>query len=167
MQYINERWHFERLLQVVVSAELGGLDGGLDRAVCGHQHDGQARLSVVKLPDELHAAEAWQAQVRQHHIPFAAVGAPQPFVAPVADDDIETVLLEHIAQVIGQTRVVFNEENSRCGLHSRQYPRFRAVRQLRRSCRGRAGSDTGACRRAVRRCERQSAGRGPCRFPSC
>ena len=55
MQDVNERLHLERLLQVIVSAELGGLDGGLNRAVCGHQHDGQARLRVVKLAHELQA----------------------------------------------------------------------------------------------------------------
>ena len=167
MQYADERRHLERLLQVVVGAELGGLDGGLNRAVRGHQHDGQARLSVVKLPHEFQAAESWQAQVRQHHIAFVAAGAAQPLVAAIAHGDLETVLLEHVAQVSGQTGVVFNEKNSRRSLHSRQCPCFRAARQPRRSCRGRAGSDIGACPHAAQRCERQSAGRGQCRFPSC
>ena len=160
--------HLERFLQIIVSAEFGGLDGGLDRAVRGHQHDGQARLSVVKLAHEFQTAESRQAQVGQDHIALVIGRRRRPFIAAIADGDFETVLLEHVAQVRGQTGVVFDEKNSAL-LFARlaSVVRFRAARQRRRSCRGRAGFDTGACRRAFQRCERQSAGRGRCRFPSC
>ena len=63
MQNADQPRHLEGLLQVIVSAELGGLDGGLNRAVCGHQHDRQARLGFVKLPHEFQTAESRQAQV--------------------------------------------------------------------------------------------------------
>ena len=122
MQHADEGRHLERLLQVIVSAELGGLDGGLNRAVRGHQHDGQARLSVVKLPHEFQAAESRQAQVGQHHIAFVVAGAAQALVAAAADGDFEAVLLEHVAKVGRQTGVVFNEKDSRCDSHWRQCP---------------------------------------------
>ena len=55
MENADQPRHLERLLQVIVSAELGGLDRGFNRAVCGHQHDRQARLGVVKLPHQIQA----------------------------------------------------------------------------------------------------------------
>ncbi len=105
--------HLERFLQVIVSAEFGGLDGGLNGAVRGHQHDGQARLGFVKLPHEFQAAESWQAQIGQHHVAFAIAGAAQSVVAAMADGDFETVLLEHVAKICRQTGVVFDEQNMR------------------------------------------------------
>jgi hypothetical protein len=58
MQNADQPRHLEWLLQVIVSAELGGLDGGLNCAVCGHQHDRQAWLGFVKLPHEFQTAES-------------------------------------------------------------------------------------------------------------
>jgi len=80
----NERQHLEWLLQVIVSTELGGLDGGFDGAVRSHQHHRQARLSFVKLPHQVQTADAGQAQVGQYHFAFVFAGAAQTFIATVA-----------------------------------------------------------------------------------
>ncbi len=111
LQQAQELPHLEGLLQIIVSAEFGGFDGGLDRAVRGHQHHGQVGLSLVKLPHEFQAAQAGQAQVGQHHVTLVFIGAAQAFVAAIADGDFEVFLGEHITQVGGQAGVVFDEKN--------------------------------------------------------
>ena len=98
-------------MQVIVSAELGGFYGGLNGAMRGHQYDGEARLSFVKLTHQFQPPESGQAQVGQHHVALIITGSAQPLVAAIAYGDFETVLLEHVAQVGGQTGVVFDEEN--------------------------------------------------------
>ena len=111
MENADQPRHLERLLQVIVSAQLGGLDGGLNRSVSGHQHDGQARMGFVKLPHQVQTAESRQAEVGQHHIALIVVGAAHPFVAAIAHGDLEAVLLKHVAEVCGQTGVVLDEKN--------------------------------------------------------
>src|SRR6185369_17290851 len=105
----------------VVSAKRGGLDGVVNRAVVGHQHDGQARLRFVKLLYEFKTAESGPAQVGQHHIEFVFVGAAQPLVAAIAHGNFEAVLCKHVAQVRGQTYVIFDKKNMSDVGHEQDY----------------------------------------------
>ena len=120
MQNTDQPLHLERLLQVIISAELGGLDGCFHRAVRSHQHDRQARLGIVQLPHEIQTAQPGQAQVGQHHVALVVAGSAQSLVAAIAHGDFEAVLLQHVTQVRRQAGVVFNQKNSRCFSHSRQ-----------------------------------------------
>ena len=111
MEQAEELPHLKRLLQVIVGAQLGGFDGGFNGAVRRHQNHGQAWVDVVKLLHQLQPAETRQAQVGQHHIALVVVGAAQAFVAAIATRDFEAVLFEHVAEVRGQTGIVFNEQD--------------------------------------------------------
>ena len=110
LEHLEKFPHLERLLQVIISAEFGGLDGRLNRAICSHQQDRQTRLGFVKLPHEFQTTESRHAQIGQYHVVIVFAGAAQTLVAAIAYSDFEAVLLEHIAQVRGQTVVVFNEK---------------------------------------------------------
>ena len=107
MQETDQIRHLERLLQVVVSAQLGRLDRRFNGAVCGHQQDRKAWLSFVKLLHKFQTAEPGQAQVSQHHIAFVLGGAAQPLVTAMTDGDFEAFIVEHVAQIRRQTDVVF------------------------------------------------------------
>ena len=111
LKHAEEFRHLERLLQIIVSAKFGGFDGRLNRPVRRHQHHRQARLGFVKPPHKIKAAQSGQPQIGQHNIIIIFAGAAQPVVAAMAHGDFEAVVLQHIAQVGGQTGVVFNEQN--------------------------------------------------------
>ena len=96
MEQREQFLHLERLLQVVIGAELGGFDGRLDGAVRRHQDDRQSRLCLVELAHEVKSPESGQAQISQHGVKGGFTGAAQTVIASRGVRDLEVSVLQHL-----------------------------------------------------------------------
>ena len=111
--------HLEGLLQIIVSAELGRLDGGFDGAVGGHQDDGKPGLGLVKLADQFESSQAGQTQVGEHDIERGGAGAAQSIVAAARVRDGEALVVENLAQIGREGCVVLYQKNAGAVGHGR------------------------------------------------
>ena len=108
---------FKRLEQIIVRAELGGLDGGFGRAVRGHQDDGQLRFGGVKLGHQFQSAQARQSQVGDDHAVLLPAGLFQTGIAPAGNIHLIVLLAQHLLQGGGSADVVFDQQNFRFHVH--------------------------------------------------
>ena len=68
-------FHAKRLLDVVISAKLHGIDCGFDGAVAGHNGHFRTRQQALDLPQEFDARLGRELEVGQHEVRYIRIEA--------------------------------------------------------------------------------------------
>ena len=100
--------HVKRLEQIVVGAQLHRLDGGLRRAVGGHQDDQQLGIGVVNAPQGFQPREAAHAHVHDHEVGFETGDDPQALLAARRGGQLDVGRIEDALKRILHVRFVVN-----------------------------------------------------------
>ncbi len=110
----------KRLLEEIVSAQLGRLDGRFDRPVSGNHH----HYRTVRLRDALNPAQglkpvdAGQPDVENHQLEDRTGQPVQTGLAAFDRFDLKAFVLEHTAQRLSNAGFVVDDQNSG-GSHAR------------------------------------------------
>ena len=100
--------HFERLEQIIVSAQLHRFDGGLGRAVRRHEND---QLLGIQLPDAaqcLHAADAAHADIHEHEVRLQLGNQLQPVLPAGGGGQLDFRRFDIAPDGIQHVRIVIN-----------------------------------------------------------
>ena len=123
-----------RLLDEVEGAELDGLDGGLDGAVAGEDHDRRRAVARLQPFEHLEAVQLGHLDVEEHEVRALLLGELEPDGAVGGQQHLVALVFEDHAQR-GTDRVfVVDDQNPR--LHGRFSTSMR-VRKEPRDSRGR------------------------------
>ena len=80
------------------------------------------RLRVVELPNQFQSAHTRQPEVCQHDIARTSAGTAQAFITAARMCDGKALVLENLAQVCREIRVIFNQQNTGTAGHKLTLP---------------------------------------------
>jgi len=104
-------WDVEGLEDVVVGAELGGLDGRLGAAVGGHDDDRQVGHALAHALHGGDAGDAGHAHVHDHEVRGLAGDLVHAGLAGGGGAHLEPVGLQDLAEALAQLGVVVNNQD--------------------------------------------------------
>ncbi len=107
----------DRLAEVVLRAQLHGLDGGLHRAVGRHHDDHRLRADLLDLGQQLDAVHARHAQVGQHDVGLDLLEQLQPGARVVRARDLVAVLVEQRLERRGGVHLVVDDHEPPLDTH--------------------------------------------------
>ena len=102
----------ERLDQVVLGPQPGGLDRGADGAVGRHHHHADLRVLGLQLADDLDAVHARQPLVGQREVDVLALEEVQRLLAAGSGQDLEALELEGAPQRAQEDLVILDDQHS-------------------------------------------------------
>ena len=102
--------HVERLEQIIVGAELHRLDGGLRRAVGGHQDDEQLGIGGADAAEGFQAVHAAHAHVHQHEVGLEFGNDLQPFLAARSGGQFDFRRIKNPLERIPHVLFVINQQ---------------------------------------------------------
>ena len=102
----------ERLDQVVLGPQPGGLDRGADGAIRGHHDHADLRVLGLQLAHDLYAVHARQALVGQREVDVLALEEVQRLLAAARGQDLEALELEGAPQGAQEDLVILDDQHS-------------------------------------------------------
>lgn len=106
-----EPGNIEGLEQVIVGAQLHGLDGGLRRPVSRHHDDHLFGVHLAQSPQRFQPAHPPHAHIHDHQVGFEPRKDFQPLLAAVGRRQFDVGLVKNAAEGILHVRFVINQEH--------------------------------------------------------
>ncbi len=102
----------ERLDQVVLGPQPGGLDGGADGAVGRHHHHADLGVLRLQLANDLDAVHSRQALVSQREVDILALEEIKRLLAAAGGQHLEALELEGAPQRAQEDLVILDDQHS-------------------------------------------------------
>src|SRR2546427_10286867 len=102
----------ERLFEKVVGAQLGRLDGGLDRAMTRDHHDLRLRIELAETLKRLEAIHAFHFDVEKHEMRLEFGVDSRGFMAGSAGLDFDLLVLEDLRQGLTNALLIVDDQHA-------------------------------------------------------